>query len=80
MALWTAHADRVSREHSHDFDEYVLVIQGRCAVIVGHTRTELRAGDEFVIPKGTRQSMEVAAGTRTMHVFGGKRAQRASPV
>jgi quercetin dioxygenase-like cupin family protein len=83
VALWTAHADRVSIEHAHDFDEYVLVIAGRCVVILGSERIELRAGHEIVIPKGTRQSMAVAAGTRTMHVFGGKPtswgASRASP-
>jgi hypothetical protein len=67
VALWTAHADRASTEHVHDFDEYV---------ILGSERIELLAGQEFVIPKGTRQRMEVAAGTRTMHVFGGKRARR----
>jgi quercetin dioxygenase-like cupin family protein len=78
VALWTAHADRVSEEHVHDFDEYVLVIEGRCAVILDGERIELRASQEFVIPKGTRQSMEFAAGTRTMHVFGGKRASRES--
>ncbi len=76
VALWTARADRVSTEHVHAFDEYVFVIEGRCALILGGTRTDLRAGDEFVIPKGTRQAMEVTAGTRTMHVFGGKRAER----
>ena len=68
---------------AHDFDEYVLVIAGRCVVILGSERIELRAGHEIVIPKGTRQSMAVAAGTRTMHVFGGKPtswgASRASP-
>jgi quercetin dioxygenase-like cupin family protein len=78
VALWTARADRVSTEHVHAFDEYVLVIEGRCAVLLGSERIELRAGQEFVIPKGTRQRMEVAAGTRTMHVFGGKRASRES--
>jgi quercetin dioxygenase-like cupin family protein len=76
VALWTAHGDRVSKEHAHDFDEYVLVIEGRCTVVVGDDRMELRAGDELVIPKGTQQRMEVAAGTRTMHVFGGRRARR----
>jgi quercetin dioxygenase-like cupin family protein len=80
VALWTAHADRVSTEHTHDFDEYILVIEGRCTLILGETRTELRAGQELVIPRGTRQSMEVAAGTRTMHVFGGKRGSRAGEV
>ncbi len=78
VALWTALADRVSTEHVHDFDEYVLVIEGRCAIILGGERIELRAGQEFVIPKGTRQRMEVCAGTRTMHVFGGRRARRQS--
>jgi mannose-6-phosphate isomerase-like protein (cupin superfamily) len=78
VALWIARADRVSTEHVHAFDEYVLVIEGRCAILLGSERIELRAGQEFVIPKGTRQRMEVAAGTRTMHVFGGKRASRES--
>lgn len=76
VALWKAHADRVSAEHAHDFDEYVLVIEGRCAVIAGGERIELQAGQEYVIPRGTRQRMEVSAGTRTMHVFGGTRARR----
>jgi quercetin dioxygenase-like cupin family protein len=77
VALWSAHADRVSREHAHDFDEYLLVIEGRCAILLEGTRIELRAGQEFVIRKGTRQRMEVAAGTRTLHLFGGRRALRA---
>jgi quercetin dioxygenase-like cupin family protein len=78
VALWTAYADRVSQGHAHDFDEYVLVIEGRCVIVLGSERFELKAGQEFVIPKGTRESMEVAAGTRTMHVFGGRRARRES--
>lgn len=76
MALWIAHSDRISKEHTHDFDEYILVIEGRCVVNLDQQRMELRAGEEFVIPKGTRQSMEVSAGTRTIHVFGGQRARR----
>lgn len=76
VALWTCKADRVSKEHAHDFDEYVLVIEGRCTAILEGRRVELVAGQELHIPKGTRQSMEVVAGTRTMHVFGGKRAKR----
>jgi mannose-6-phosphate isomerase-like protein (cupin superfamily) len=76
VAFWRCAHDRVSREHAHDFDEYMFVIEGRCAVIVGGSTTELRAGQELVIPRGTLQSMEASAGTRTMHVFGGKRAQR----
>jgi quercetin dioxygenase-like cupin family protein len=75
-AFWTCDKDRVSKEHAHDFDEYVLVVKGRCTVIIEGQRMDLLAGDEFLVPKGTLQSMEVAAGTRTVHVFGGKRAHR----
>jgi mannose-6-phosphate isomerase-like protein (cupin superfamily) len=78
VAFWSCREDRTSTEHVHEFDEYVFVIEGRCTAILGDTRTELRAGDELVIPRGTRQSMSVVAGTRTMHVFGGKRLQRAT--
>ncbi|HET7544773.1 MAG TPA: hypothetical protein VFK05_33125 [Polyangiaceae bacterium] len=76
VALWTCKADRVSTEHCHDFDEYVLVIEGKCIAILEGQRFELLAGRELHIPRGTRQSMEVVAGTRTMHVFAGKRATR----
>jgi mannose-6-phosphate isomerase-like protein (cupin superfamily) len=80
VAFWTCRADRTSTEHMHDFDEYVVVIEGHCTVIIGEKRTELHAGSELLIPKGTTQSMAVAAGTRTMHVFGGRRAERLDSV
>ena len=76
VCLWTCKADRVSQDHAHDFDEYVLVIEGQCTVIREGERIELGRGQELLIPRGTRQSMAVVAGTRTMHVFGGKRATR----
>src|SRR5262245_60241638 len=76
VAFWTCSADRISSEHAHDFDEYVLVVAGEATVIVGETRIVLRAGQEHVIPARTRQKMAVIAGTRTIHVFGGKRAAR----
>ncbi len=78
VALWTCREDRASTEHVHDFDEYVLVIEGHCTVTAGATTTELRAGQELVISRGTPQRMAVRAGTRTLHVFGGTRARRAS--
>jgi len=76
VALWTCREDRTSKEHTHAFDEYVLVIEGRVTAILGERRVELRAGEELVIPAGTRQSMAVVGGTRTVHVFGGDRARR----
>jgi mannose-6-phosphate isomerase-like protein (cupin superfamily) len=80
VAFWKSNEDRTSAEHAHPFDEYVLVVEGQAIVIVGEQRTVLGAGQEMVIPKGTKQSMAVRAGTRTIHVFGGRRAARAHDV
>jgi quercetin dioxygenase-like cupin family protein len=78
VALWTSHARRTSTEHTHDFDEYVVVIEGKCTAVLEGRRVELVVGQELLIPRGTRQAMEVEAGTRTLHVFGGRRAKRES--
>src|ERR1700746_2686392 len=72
VAFWTCHNDRTSKRHAHEFDEYILVIQGWCVLIVDDARIELTAGQEYWVPRGVEQAMEVVAGTRTMHVFGGK--------
>jgi quercetin dioxygenase-like cupin family protein len=77
VAFWTCTKDRTSREHAHDFDEYVCVIEGKCVAHLEGRTIELNRGDELLIPSGTRQRMSVAAGTRTVHVFGGTRARRA---
>jgi hypothetical protein len=42
----------------------------------GGLTTDLVASDEFVIMRGTTQKIAVVAGTRTVHVFGGKRVRR----
>ena len=43
----------VSKEHVHDFNEYVLVIEGRCTALLEGQSIELVAGQELHIPKGT---------------------------
>jgi mannose-6-phosphate isomerase-like protein (cupin superfamily) len=79
VCFWRCATDRVSAEHTHDFDEWVVVLEGSVTAIMGDRRVELAKGDELLVPRGTKQSMAVAAGTRTMHVFGGPRARRAIP-
>jgi quercetin dioxygenase-like cupin family protein len=76
VVLWSCHQDRVSREHIHDFDEYLLVIEGRVTVIADGESKQLGPGQEIVVPRGVRQRTAVVAGTRTMHVFSGRRAGR----
>lgn len=76
MAFWTNPDGGKSTEHIHDYDEYVVVVQGRYTVIIDEKRHILDVGAEFLIPKGTPHSGESISGTRTIHAFGGKRASR----
>ena len=66
----------VSGEHTHEFDEYMIVVKGRCTLILDGGRVALGAGDKFVIPRGKPHSGEVTAGRRTIHALGGRRAKR----
>src|SRR5579875_433115 len=76
MAFWTCLQTAESTEHTHDFDEYMLVVQGLYTLVIDGERIPVRAGEEYVIPRGTPHSGEVRAGTRTIHAFGGHRADR----
>ena len=76
MAFWTCYSDKLSAEHSHEFDEYLVCVYGEYTVIIGDKETVLKPGDEFVIPKNTPHSSTRINGTRTIHAFGGKRIHR----
>lgn len=76
MAFWTCSLNAVSAEHTHDFDEYMLVVQGCYTLVIEGKRIAVSAGEEYFIPRGVAHSGEVIANTRTIHVFGGHRADR----
>ncbi len=76
MAFWTYNETAKSKEHSHEFEEYVAVVQGQYTVITEKDRISLKPGDEYMIPKGVMHSGEAIAGTRAIYAFGGKRAKR----
>lgn len=59
-------------------NEYMVVIEGCYTLIMNGERVPLNRGDECLIPRGVAHSGEVLAGTRTIHAFGGRRAERAS--
>lgn len=73
MAFWTCLADRVSKEHTHDYDEYMVCLCGEYVVSIDGRETVLHAGNELFIPKGALQGGRCKAGTRTIHAFGGTR-------
>jgi quercetin dioxygenase-like cupin family protein len=77
MAFWTCSNTAASAAHTHDYDEYMVVVQGCYTLIISGERIPVRAGEEYFIARGVLHSGEVLAGTRTIHAFGGRRAERA---
>ena len=77
MAFWQCKIDGESTLHTHEFDEYFVVLQGRYTLIIEGRKVSVSTGQEYFIPKGLPHAGEFVAGTRTIHAFGGKRAKRA---
>lgn len=76
MAFWTCHDTAASAPHSHDYDEYFTVVEGCYTLIIEGRRIPVQAGEEYFIPRGVLHGGEALAGTRTIHAFGGRRAER----
>ena len=76
MAFWTCQETAASAEHVHDYDEYMLVVEGCYTLLMDGRRVPVKAGEEYVIPRGVPHAGDVLAGTRTIHAFGGHRADR----
>ena len=76
MACSTCRETASSAAHFHEYDEYMLVVQGCYTLSIDGKRIPVSAGQEYFIPRGTAHAGEVVAGTRTIHGFGGHRADR----
>ena len=77
LAFWSCRETATSVPHTHDYDEYMLVVEGCYTLIINAKRIPVHAGEEHIIPRGVSHGGEVVAGTRTIHFFGGRRADRA---
>jgi mannose-6-phosphate isomerase-like protein (cupin superfamily) len=64
IAFWTCHETAASVAHVHEFDEYMIVVQGCYTLILGDRRIPIKAGEEYFIPKGLSHGGEVVAGGR----------------
>jgi quercetin dioxygenase-like cupin family protein len=76
LAFWTCRETGASTVHTHDYDEYMIVVQGSYTLIINGEWIPVNAGEEYFIPRGVPHGGEVLAGTRTIHAFGGHRADR----
>lgn len=77
VAFWTCYETAASAAHTHEYDEYMIVVQACYTLIIGDRRIPVKTGEEFLIPRSVLHAGEVVAGTRTIHAFGGQRARRA---
>jgi quercetin dioxygenase-like cupin family protein len=79
IAIWTHIGDAAKEPglDTHDFDEWLMVVQGEYVLEMDGKRVVLRPGDEALIPRGTAHAGQCSSGvTRTIHAFGGHRAER----
>jgi mannose-6-phosphate isomerase-like protein (cupin superfamily) len=76
VAFWTCSADRTSADHVHPYDEYMVVVAGSYTVTMGDAELPLGPGGELLIPAGVAHGGRSVAGTRTIHHFAGRRAER----
>jgi mannose-6-phosphate isomerase-like protein (cupin superfamily) len=76
MGFWTCHETAASAPHVHEYDEYMAVVQGCYTLILDGRHIPIKEGEEYFIPKGVSHGGEVMARTRTIHAFGGRRAER----
>jgi quercetin dioxygenase-like cupin family protein len=76
MAFWTCNSDRSSAEHAHEYDEYLVCVHGEYTVTLPDKAVPLHPGDELYIPARVPHGGRCLAGTRTIHAFGGRRAER----
>jgi quercetin dioxygenase-like cupin family protein len=51
MAFWTCTQTATSAEHVHEFDEYMLVVQGCYTLLIAGKHIPIKAGEEYLIPR-----------------------------
>jgi mannose-6-phosphate isomerase-like protein (cupin superfamily) len=76
MTFWPCRGNASAAPHMHDFDEDMVVVRGCYTLALADRRVRLKPGEEYFIPKGTSHAGEAVAGTRTIHVFAGRRVER----
>jgi len=79
MVLWQSTQGGDSPLHTHDFDEYSVVVEGTFTGTIGDQQVTLGPGEECFIPAGVPHSGRYSAPYRAIDAFGGRRVKRAKP-
>lgn len=78
IVFWQGTQGGTSVMHTHDYDEYAIVVQGTFTGTVGGKKVTLKAGDECFIPAGVPHDGTYSEDYRAIDAFGGQRVARAS--
>ncbi|MCF7688709.1 MAG: cupin domain-containing protein [Cephaloticoccus sp.] len=73
IVLWQCQEGGTSPTHSHEYDEYAVLLSGTFTGFIGTQAVTMGPGDECHIPAGTPHSGSYSAGYRAIDAFGGKR-------
>ena len=66
-------------EHSHDYDQWGMMIEGKMELTIdGETRT-CKAGDEYVIPAHAKHGARFLTKSRAMDFFSEKNRYKTKP-
>jgi len=76
VIFWTYLGPGQVNTHTHEYDEYLIVMEGQYTLIIDDRKIPVKAGQEYLIKKGIPHGGEAVVGTRTIDIFGGKRAKR----
>ena len=76
MVIWHSRNGGRSEMHTHDYDEYCVVLQGTFVGSVGEETITMGPGDECVIPAGVPHDGEYSPDYRAIDAFGGPRVER----
>ncbi|MGA1822326.1 MAG: cupin domain-containing protein [Thermoplasmatota archaeon] len=78
VILWQAEKEIITTLHTHDYDEWFLIVRGTFKGIIGEEEISMGPGDEILIPRGIPHRGSYSAGFRSIHGFSAKRADRDS--
>ena len=73
IVFWECDVEMEVKPHSHNYDEYCLVVEGVCTEFIEGVKHVLRKGDEILIPAGKMHWASMTPPYRAIDYFGGNR-------
>lgn len=73
--VWECDEDGQSQPHTHEFDEWLIVVSGEYMICSDRKRVPLAAGQQCYIPAGIKHWGVYKKHTQTINLFGGKRVE-----